>query len=250
MLNLLCNSDIDFGKPIDNHGTTFLHRAAQCIHGRICEMVINYSSCPVDVNAKNQDGVTPLHMAVLSNSKVCCMLLKYGADVNSATNYGYTPIQYAAKNGCYKACRLLSKIEETNFKGRTVYHLNEKLNVNSQNYYKETALHLAINTRDAVIMYSKKKWPFNRCTDRYTKIIKFLLNMGADVNLQNYDGDTPLHLAARYEMEYIVKVLLHYNADVNITNKKHETAVHATKSNRYPHIKVLLEDNEVYSKGN
>ena len=213
-------------------------------------MVINYSSHPVDVNAKNNDGVTPLHIAALSNSEACTTLLKYEADVNSATNYGYTPLQYAAKNGCYKACRRLSRIEEIDFKGRTVYHLHEQLNINSQNYYKETALHLVINTRDAVIMHSKKKWPFNRCTDRYTKIVKFLLNMGADTNLQNYDGDTPLHLAAKYEMEYVVKLLLHYNADVNITNKKDETAVNSAKSNIYPHIKVLLEDNQVYSKGN
>ena len=68
--------------------------------------------------------------------------------------------------------------------------------------------------------------------------------MGADVNLQNYDGDTPLHLAARYEMEYIVKLLLHYNADVNITNEKDETAVDLTRINRYPHIQVLLQDNK------
>ena len=149
-------------------------------------MVINYSSHPVEVNAKNYDGVTPLHIAALSNSETCTMLLKYGADVNSTTSYGYTPLQYAAKNGCYKVCRLLCRIEGTNIKGRTVYHLNEKLNASSQNYYKETALHLAINTRDAVIMHSKKKWPFNRCTDRYTKIVKFLLHMGADLNLQNY----------------------------------------------------------------
>ena len=213
-------------------------------------MVINYSSRPVEVNAKNYDGVTPLHIAALSNSETCTMLLKYGADVNSTTSYGYTPLQYAAKNGCYKVCRLLCRIEGTNIKGRTVYHLNEKLNASSQNYYKETALHLAINTRDAVIMHSKKKWPFNRCTDRYTKIVKFLLNMGADVNLQNYDGDTPLHLAARYEMEYIVKLLLHYNADINITNRKDETAVNSAKSNIYPHLKVLLEDNEIASNGN
>ena len=146
-------------------------------------MVINYSSRPVDVNAKNHNGVTPLHMVALSNSEACAMLLKYEADVNSATNYGYTPLQYAAKIGCYKACRLHARIEETNIKSRAVYHLNEKLNVNFQNYYGETALHLVIDTRDAVIMHSKKKWPFNRCTDRYAKIIKFLLNKGADVNL-------------------------------------------------------------------
>ena len=249
MLNLLCNSDIDFEEPIDNHGTTFIHRAAQCIHGRMCEMVINHSSRPVNVNAKNHDGVTPLHMAALYNSESCTMLLKYDADVNSATNYGYTPLQYAAKNGCYKACRLLCKIEDTDFKGRVVYHLNEKLNIDSQNYYEDTALHLVINTRNAVIMHSKKKWPFNTCTDRYTKIVKFLLFMGADVNLQNYDGDTPLHLAARYEMEYIVKLLLHYNADVNIRNKKYEMAVDLTRKHRYPHIQVLLQDNKFHSEG-
>ena len=73
--------------------------------------------------------------------------------------------------------------------------------------------------------------------------------MGADVNLQNYDGDTPLHLAARYEMEYIVKLLLHYNADVNIRNKKYEMAVDLTRKHRYPHIQVLLQDNKFYSEG-
>ena len=213
-------------------------------------MVINYSSQLVDVNAKNHDGVTPLHMAALSNSKTCTMLLKYEANVNSTTNYRYTPLQYAAKNGCYKACRLLSRIEGVNAQGRTVYHLNEKLNVNLQNYYKEIALHLVINTRNAVIMHSKKKWPFNRCTDRYTKTVKFLLNKGANTNLQNYDGDTPLHLAARYEMEYIVKLLLHYNADVNVLNEKDETAVNSAKNNRYPHVQDLLEENKFYSRGN
>ena len=73
--------------------------------------------------------------------------------------------------------------------------------------------------------------------------------MGADANLQNFDGDTPLHLAARYEMEYIVKLLLHYNADVNITNKKSEAAVNPARKNRYPYVKALLEGNEVHSKG-
>lgn len=250
VLNLLCNSNINFGEPIDNHGTTFLHHAAQCIHGRICEMIINYSSRAVDVNAKNQNGATPLHMAALSNSEATSMLLKYEADVNSATDYFNTPLHYAAKNGCYKACRLLCRIEETNFKGRKIYRLNEKLNFNSQNYNKDTALHLVLHTRNAVIMHSKKKWPFNTCTDRYTKIVKFLLCMGAKANLQNYDGDTPLHLAATYEMEYIVKLLLHYNADVNIANKKDETAVDSAKNNRYPHVKELLQGNQFYSKGN
>ena len=62
VLNLLCKSNIDFKKPIDEHGNTFLHSAAESIHGRMVEMVISYSSLPLDVNTKNLNGVTPLHV--------------------------------------------------------------------------------------------------------------------------------------------------------------------------------------------
>ena len=98
-------------------------------------------------------------------------------------------------------------------------------------------------------MKSKKKWPFNICEDRYTKIVKFLLKMGADTNIKNHSSNTPLHLAARYEMEYIVMLLLHYNAQADVRNNRNETAMDLTKNNLYPHVKDLLKLNEFYSEG-
>ena len=249
MLNLLCKSNIDFKRPIDEQGNTFLHSAAKSIYGRILEMVISYSCSPLDVNSKNLQGITPLHVAALNNTEACSMLLKYNADVNSTTNFGSTPLQYAAKHGHYKACRRLCILERTNFKGRPEYFINEELNINSQNYSKETALHLAIDARDGVIMQSKKKWPFNVCEGRYTKIVKFLLKMGANANIKNHSGDTPLHIAAKNEMEYIVKLLLHYNADIHVRNNRNETAMDLTKNNWYPHVKNLICVNEFCSKG-
>ena len=80
VLNLLCKSNIDFKRPIDKEGNTFLHSAAKCIHGRMVEMVISYSSVPLDVNSKNLIGITPLHVAALNNTEACSMLLKYNAD--------------------------------------------------------------------------------------------------------------------------------------------------------------------------
>ena len=117
VLNLLCNSNIDFKRPIDDQGNTFLHNAAKSIHGRMVEMVISYSSVLPDVNSKNTIGATPLHVAALNNTEACSMLLKYNADVNSTTNLGYTPLQYAAKHGQLKAWRWLFTLESTNFKG-------------------------------------------------------------------------------------------------------------------------------------
>ena len=249
VLNLLCKSNIDFERPIDDHGNTFLHSAAKSIHGRMVEMVISYSSVPLDINSKNLLGVTPLHVAALNNTEASAMLLKHDAEVNSTTNSGYTPLQYAAKHGCYKACRLLCILEGTNFKGQSVYSINEKLNINWQNCFEETALHLVIDARNAAIMQSKKKWPFNICEDRYTRIAKLLLRMGADVNIKNHSGETSLHLAARYEMEYIVKLLLHYNADIHLRNNGNKTAINLTKNNSYPHVKDLIRINEFYSQG-
>ena len=249
VLNLLCNSNIDFEEPIDEHGNTFLHSAAKSIYGRMVEMVISYSPVSLDINSKNRIGATPLHVAALSNTEACSILLKYNANVNRTTNLGYAPLQYAAKHGCYKACKLLCILQGTNFKGRPVYFVNEELNINWQNCYEETALHLVIDARDGAIMKSKKKWPFNVCEDRYTRIIKFLLKMGASANTKNHRGDTSLHIAARYEMEYIVKVLLHYNADIHLRNNRNETAMNLTKNHSYPHVTNLIRVNEFNSKG-
>ena len=143
------------------------------------------------------------------------MLLKYGADVNSTTNAGSTPLQKAAMHGCCKACRSLCTIEEMNFKVRIVYDKNEYINLNWQSYDKETALHQVNAARDKAIMKSKKIWQFKRCRDCHTKKVKLVLRMGANVNLQNYYGEAPLHIAARHEMDYIVKLLLHCNAGIH-----------------------------------
>ena len=79
--------------------------------------------------------------------------------------------------------------------------------------------------------------------------MKFLLKRGANANIKNHSGDTSLHIAANYEMEYIVKLLLHYNADIHLKNNRNETAINLTKSNSYPHVMKLIKVNEFNSKG-
>lgn len=50
--------------------------------------------------------------------------------------------------------------------------------------------------------------------------IKLLIRMGADVNHQNNDGNTPLHYAAQNKALTIVELLLQHGAIRSINNKK------------------------------
>ena len=50
-------------------------------------------------------------------------------------------------------------------------------------------------------------------------IVKFLLDHKASVNVQDYHGNTPLHLAASYGNYEVVKLLVGAFADVDAVTK-------------------------------
>ena len=57
-----------------------------------------------------------------------------------------------------------------------------------------------------------------------TDIVKVLLDEGADVNFQNNDGSTALHVAAFFCRPEIVKILLDKGADKSVRNNYQTTA--------------------------
>lgn len=62
-----------------------------------------------DVRARDVDGRTPLHGAIVRGARACDvarMLLSVGADPNAPDNFGYTPVHIAALNE-FSACVLL-----------------------------------------------------------------------------------------------------------------------------------------------
>ncbi len=58
---------------------------------------------------------------------------------------------------------------------------------------------------------------------RHRKVAILLCNEGADPNLQDIDGNTPLHLAARQRHSRTVDVLLSAGADPLIRNNDDKT---------------------------
>ncbi len=70
-------------------------------------------------------------------------------------------------------------------------------------YFGETLLHKFTNTDDEEIAY---------------KVVKILLQIGANPNVKDKDGDTPLHLAAYNGLLGVTKLLVKYGANINEEN--------------------------------
>ncbi len=64
---------------------------------------VSFSSSSHDVNQKNLDGDTPLHIAVLrSLYDEVLVLLEAGANPNAIGEMGYTPLHYADNQDIFK----------------------------------------------------------------------------------------------------------------------------------------------------
>ncbi len=147
-----------------------------------------------DVNAPDENGVTPLMraMRIDGDTRAVRKLLNAGADVDAKDDDGDTALQYAFDVECV---RML---------------IESGADIHTENDNGETLLQ-------------------NACSPEYAQ---FLIDQGLDVDTRDKDGDTPLTgcFVARFkdnaetELE-IVKVLLNAGADVNAANKDGKTAL-------------------------
>ena len=75
------------------------------------------------------------------------------------------------------------------------------------------------------------------------EVIKFLLENGANPNLQDKNGETALHGAAFFLNVQNIQTLLNYGADLTIKNNKGLTAIEVVKNTNH-YLKPTKEDLE------
>ena len=195
----------------DKDGNTPLHLAASDNDYRGVEVLIKSGA---DIKAKNKHGNTPLHLAVKKNAdKVVEVLLRHGADINAKDNEGETPLHLVAYLNTQKTMAELL--------------LRHGADVNAKSYTGMTPLHLAA-------LVSKYKGAY--------EVAGVLLRHGADVNAKNHIEKTPLHLAVRLNTQKtMVELLLRHGADVNVKNENRQTPLYrAVHSDAYEVAEVLL----------
>ncbi|KAF7175891.1 hypothetical protein CNMCM7691_000423 [Aspergillus felis] len=180
----------------------------------------------IDAN-DNSLKITPLHCAAYrGNDEMVDFLLENGADGNAITNNGSTSLHLATERGNRKSMKLLLSrhvnVQVANEKGATGLQVavgttsdeatvpllvKNKVDVNIRNIRTgDTALHLAV------------EW-------KRPRIILFLLDKGATIDMTNEDGFTPLQLAAKMDNCEAIALLLQRGAQVEARSLSGLTAL-------------------------
>lgn len=88
--------------------TTVLHLAIQCAEQPVVEYVISDGAAYIDINARDKDGNTPLHIAALQGRTAVVKLLLEQKDINDAiaNSQGRLPLDLARNADIFQALQL------------------------------------------------------------------------------------------------------------------------------------------------
>lgn len=162
------------------------------MHGRarIARLMLESEFRSDIINAKSNDGWTPLHVAAhYGRDSFVRLLLEFRAEVDPLSDKGTTPLQLAIIRERSSCVRIL---------------LDHSANIDIQNGF--------------LLRYAVIKGNHSYC--------RMFLQRGADTNLGRLeDGQTPLHLSALRDDVLCAQMLYTYGADTNTRNYEGQTPV-------------------------
>ena len=253
-VELVLNDGLDINTPALSNRTPLLW-ASLSSSGEFIETLIDLGA---NVNAqRTDDKEAPLTLSSGWNKFMAVyLLLDHGADANIASADGNSPLHTAVSKGFFDITKLLvekgSYVNLQNKEGRTPLFLSVK------NKHEQLIKLLIENEADVRIGYkenSTERFYLVRGKNRgraawhyiageqvnEPEIIDLLVKSGANVNAQDAEGFTPLHMAAIHGNLKIVKKLVDLDADVNIVATDGKNAAELAHLNEELEIKEYLE---------
>ncbi len=237
---------------------TPLFIAAENGNLEVAQLLLEFNA---SLTQKSNELWTPLHISAFRGQfKMVKFLIESGSDVNSRTSSGSTPLILASENGHLrivehllqnganlKLCQNNGKsalyLASANGHYETVTVLEPKSDLTklcpNQTSAKNPMYIAAINNHESILLYFMTKQNsktnlrvfqmslYEVSSSGSDLTLAIILNVsGIDVNMM-YQGETPIHPAARNGHLAIIKMLIRSGADINVqSGRDGETALY------------------------
>uniref|UniRef100_UPI0025AE8597 poly [ADP-ribose] polymerase tankyrase-1 isoform X1 n=1 Tax=Doryrhamphus excisus TaxID=161450 RepID=UPI0025AE8597 len=212
---------------------TPLHVAAERAHNDIMEVLQKHGA---KVNALDTLGQTALHRAALAGHlQTCRLLLGYGADASLVSLQGFT----AAQMGNEAVQQILT--ENVPVRNSDVdYRLLEAAKAGDLDTVKSLCTAQNVNCRD---LEGRHSTPLHFAAGyNRVSVVEYLLHHGADVHAKDKGGLVPLHNACSYGHYEVAELLVRHGASVNVADLWKFTPLHeAAAKGKYEICKLLLK---------
>ena len=198
------------------------------------------SSDDINVKGKNGDNLLMLAAAFNNNPNTIKALIRAGADVNSVNSRGWTPLMSALANDANSNPQIIKILIEA---GADI-NAKSKNGVTARDLAKRSRDPAIKKIADTLLFASENPTAdlLNIVKDSRTTTtqIESLINAGANINAQDNLGNSVLMQAAKYNSNIkIIKMLINLGADINIKNAKGQTAEDFAKKNPNPLIQKI-----------
>jgi len=186
----------------EEHGLLQLHKQQKDAKHRHLASKHKQLSSNYMINSVDSEGQTKLHVAAaLGDVAKAAQLLKDGIDIDVQDKNGWTALHCAAYSRHKNVFTLLLQ--------------QDRIGVTLKNESGSTALH-----------YFARNFYSSVYNEEQEGLIAKLIKKGANVNVKNLNGETPLHYACWNNNMSIVKALLDKGADINAVTDLGETCLH------------------------
>ncbi|XP_014234069.1 ankyrin-1-like [Trichogramma pretiosum] len=194
----------------DYYGETPVHIICKRSDGHIfLEKFFGFSrelKRTVEVNGRDLDGNTPLHLALKKkHNKMMRMLLLNGADPNIANNKGWSVIQIIFQKQCID------------------YHWVHMILTCTRDQYRAGVLDRQTKEGNTLLHWAVR--------NKKTKRIDYLMEKRSNPNVTDSKGFTVMHMLCQddFTLAYqskMIAMLLEYGADPNVPSPRGHTALH------------------------